>query len=169
MNYFQGNQSTKTNESCSSWEQILFEVPQGSVLRPIFFNICLNDLSLILNDADIANCADDNAFHKACGNVEAVAKTLRMLTENLFKWFKDNQTKDNTDRFHLILNTGHPNQIQTGNSLIKGNLCEKPLSGKFNYKLAFDQNVKIIFKKAKAKLKVLARVVSYIALEKKKY
>ena len=37
MNKSQGNQRTKTNKSCISWEQILFRVPQFLVLRPIFF------------------------------------------------------------------------------------------------------------------------------------
>ena len=41
------NQRTKINESCSSWEQILFGVPRvGSVLGPILFNIFLSDLFL---------------------------------------------------------------------------------------------------------------------------
>ena len=85
-----------------------------------------------------------------------------MAAEKLFKLFKNNQMKENTDRFHLILRTGESNQIQTGNSLIKVILCEKLIRVKFDHKLVFDQNVKIFYKKAKAKLKALARVVPYI-------
>ena len=33
-------------------------------------------------------------------NVDAVFKTLRMLVENLFKRFKDNQMKGRTDKCH---------------------------------------------------------------------
>ena len=50
--------------------------------------------------------------------------------------------KDNTDKFHLILSTRDSNQIQIGNSVIKGSLCEKLFSVKFDPKLAFDQNIK---------------------------
>ena len=50
--------------------------------------------------------------------------------------------KDNTDKFHLILTTRDSNQIQIGNSLITGSLCEKLFSVKFDHKLAFDQNIK---------------------------
>ena len=50
--------------------------------------------------------------------------------------------KDKIDRFYLILNTRDSNQIQIGNSLIRGILCEKLLHVKFDHKLAFDQNIK---------------------------
>ena len=110
---------------------------------------------LILKETDFANYADDIAnyaadfanyaddilimlmtllimlitlpFYKTCENIDAVPETLRMSTEKLFKWFKDNQTKDSIVQFYLILSTGDSSQIQVGNSLIKGILCENSL------------------------------------------
>ena len=57
----------------------------------------------------IACYADDDNLHEACDNVNAVFKTLRMSAEKLFKRFKDNQMKGNTDKCHPILGTGDPN------------------------------------------------------------
>ena len=38
----------KINQAYSSWEEILFGVPQGSTLCPILFNIFLSDLFLVV-------------------------------------------------------------------------------------------------------------------------
>ena len=66
-------------------EQILLEVPQGLVLRPILCNMFLSDLSLNLNDIDMVSYADDNILYKAFGNIDAVVEGLRISTKKLFK------------------------------------------------------------------------------------
>ena len=83
------------------------------------------------------------------------------------KLFKDNQLKDNIDRFHLILGTEDSNQIQTVNSLIKGILCEKLLGVKFDHKLAFDRNIKSFCKKGKSKIKGVSQGCSICCISEK--
>ena len=75
------------------------------MLGSILFNIFLGDLFLKLYDIDITCYADDNTHFKACGNFDAVAKTLRMSAEKLFKRFQNIQMKRNTEKYHLILST----------------------------------------------------------------
>ena len=53
-------QRTKINFEYSSWEEILFGVPQGSILGPLPFNIFLYNLFYMMSDADFASYADDN-------------------------------------------------------------------------------------------------------------
>ena len=53
-------QRTKTNSSYSSCEEILFGVPQGSILGPLLFYIFLCDMFFVLSQTDFASYADDN-------------------------------------------------------------------------------------------------------------
>ena len=63
-----------------------------------------------------------------------------MLAKKLFRWFKDNQMKDNTGKYYLILSRGDSNQTQIRDSLIQGSLCEKFLGVKLDRNLTFDQH-----------------------------
>ena len=64
---YPGNQwqRTKINATFSSWSAWLKDVPQGSVLGTILFNIVPNVSFFILKDTDVCNFADDTSPH-AC-------------------------------------------------------------------------------------------------------
>ena len=125
-------QRTKINQSYSSWEDILFGVPQGSILGPILFNIFLSDLFLIVDDVDIANYADDNSIYREHENIDDLITSSQDATAKLFKWFSDNQMKE----------------IHIGDSLIESSTCEKLLGIKIDSKLRFDDHIQELCKRS---------------------
>ena len=64
FSYFKNRkQRVCLNNTYSEWIDILFGVPQGSILGPLLFNIFLCDLFLFLHDIPVANYTDDNTPH----------------------------------------------------------------------------------------------------------
>ena len=51
--------------------------------------------------------------------------------------------KANTDNCQLFMSTKNTPELQIGDSLIKTSSCEKLLGVKIDYKLTFDEHVKI--------------------------
>ena len=63
------------NGDYSSREEILFGIPQGSILGPLLFNIFLCDLFLIMKETSVASYADDNTPCVAAENLDEVIKS----------------------------------------------------------------------------------------------
>ena len=145
-------QRTKINHSNSSWEDILFGVPQGSMLGPILFNIFLSDLFLIVDDIDIASDADENTIYKEYENIDDLIKSLQNAAAKLFKWFSDNEMRGNTDKCHLLLSKDESSEIHRGDSIIENSTCEKLLGIKIDSKLRFDDHIQDLCNKANRKL-----------------
>ena len=75
-------QRTKINESCSSWKEILFSVPQGSILGPLLFNIFMCHLFFKVNE--IANSVDDNTPFVSDDRLDDVLDSLENASLNVF-------------------------------------------------------------------------------------
>ena len=98
-------QRTKINKEYSSWEEILFRVPQCFILGPLLFNIFLCDLFLIMNNIELASYADDNTPYAVGNNIEELIVKLQNVSKTLFQWFSDNQMKSNPDECNFICST----------------------------------------------------------------
>ena len=161
-------QRTKVNHAYSSWEEILFGVPQGSILGPILFNIFLSDLFLVISDTDFSSYADDNTLYDSGNSIDEVISSLQESAQKLFQCFCHNQIKGNTDKCHLIVSTDKPIETQVGESLIKSSTCEKLLGVKIDNKLNLDTHFKGLCKKANNKLRAFARATPFMSFEKNK-
>ena len=86
-------QRTMINTEKSSWGEILFGVPRGSILGPLLFNIFLSDLFLIMNNTELASYACDNTSYSVGNNIEELIVKQQNPSQTLFQWFNGNQMK----------------------------------------------------------------------------
>ena len=63
---------TKNNDTYIKYCEILFEVPQGSILGPLLLNIYICNMFYDINDCDIASYADDNTPYASSRNLDAL-------------------------------------------------------------------------------------------------
>ena len=71
----------------------VFGVTQGSILRPLLFNIFLAGLFFIISNINIASYADDNTSYIAADSIDDLIKSLEEASTALFQWFDNSFLK----------------------------------------------------------------------------
>ena len=137
---------------------VRYRVPQGSLLRPLLFNIVLADLLFTVNDIDIASYADDNTPNMIADNVDDLITSLEQASNGLLEWFKNNVLKSNADKCHLLVSTNDRLSVNVDGFKIDKSDTGKLLGVKFDKKLTFDDQSVAICKKAGRTISALARV-----------
>jgi len=155
-------QRTKVNGSYSSWLELLFGVPQGSILGPLLFNIFINDMLYFITDSKIANYADDNTLYTVSNNITELLNILENETTIILDWFQKNEMKSNDDKCHLIICNQENVSVTLGNEKISESDSVKLLGVTIDKKLNFTEHVSELCKKGNQKLHALARVSKYL-------
>ena len=161
-------QRTKIADSYSSWQDILYGVPQGPILGPLLFNADLCDLFIAMSQYDIANYADDNTPYVPGRNIKEVVASLEEVSEVIFQWFRDNKFQGNASKCHVLLSTDKQGHVNIGTAQIENMQKEKLLGITIDSKLSFDKHIQQICSRASAKLKALARIAPFMNITKRK-
>ena len=122
----------------------------------------------MLDHTYFASYTDDNTPYTVNENAEEVTRTLEQISKTFLQWFKDNKTKLNPDKCHLILNGKENRGINVWNVVIKNSRHEKFLGVLFDQTATFGYHIENMYIKVSRKLQALARVPPYMDLTKKK-
>ena len=91
-------QRTNMNNAFSRYSEIIYEVPQGSILGPLPFSI----YNYNIIKCDIASYADDNTPYNFDFNLDNVISNLEKSTNSLLNWFRENHMKVNASKCHFL-------------------------------------------------------------------
>ena len=161
-------QRVRVNSSYSTWSDIVYGVPQGSILGPLLFNIYLSDLFMFCEKSNIANYADDNSPFSFNKDITSVIGQLEYDTKALLEWFNNNDLKANPDKFHLVLNESNDKYfIEIENFKIPNSNCKKLLGISIDNNLSFDDHVAELCRKASQKLHALARISNFMKFKQR--
>ena len=160
-------QRVKVNDSYSSWSEILFGVPQGSILGTLLFNIVKCDMFYFMEDFEIANYADDLTSFSANLNHKSVVEELETSSTMLFTWLRNNHMKANTKKSHLLLSGRNRLTANIDGNVIKSEDNQISLGITIDSKLSFNKHINDLCKKVSARLNALAGISNYMDLPKR--
>ena len=155
------HQRIKLDSLFSSWIQTIIGVPQGCILRPLFFNIFLNDLLVINLRPNVSNFADDNTLRHCRETTKNIIKGLQSDLKIVLKWFRNNQMKANPRKFQYMLLGNHkPLKIEIEGFPLEPARSVSNQLGQLtiDHNLTFDTHMSNICKTASAKVKSLSRI-----------
>ena len=161
------SQKTKVGSSFSTYLDIVYGVPQGSILGPPLFNIDLCDLFFGNYSSDFANFADDTTPYECGHSFNEVINNFETTTEKVFEWFSFHNLKANTLKCQLIVSPYEPVSLNVSGSTIESSSCEKLLGIFIDSNFTFEYNINRICRKTSQKLQALSRVSKYISGDKK--
>ena len=89
-------QRTVLNGQCSNWGDISAGVPQGSILGPLFFLVCINDLTADLK-CNVKLFADDTSLFTVVHDSNTATNDMNHDLELISKWAHDWRMSFNPD------------------------------------------------------------------------
>ena len=109
--------------------EIVFGVPQGSILGPFWRNILFGDLFFIVTSMDIAKYyADENTPYATANDIDSLIASLEEVSKYLFTWFDNNLKTNNGEKCLLLVSSNEKVTIKKGSHEITDTKHEK-LSG----------------------------------------
>ena len=95
-------QQVQINNKFISESTVIAGVPQGSIDRPLLFNLFINDLVLFIQYCTLSNYADDNNLFSMGKNKDQVKTFLSSDFKIINNWFYENFMVLNPEKSHFM-------------------------------------------------------------------
>ena len=161
-------QTTKVGASLSELLNIIYGVPQGSILGPLLFIIYICDLFIVNEDVNFSSYTNDTTPFIIGMSFGQIISELESIISDISQWFMNNNLKVNARKFHLFLSPYEDQTITVENYVIKSSGVEELLGVTINSNLNFKEHILSLCKKANRKLHALSRVPKYLTLNKQR-
>ena len=152
-------------------EPVYCGVPQGSILRPLFFIIFINDLSDYIEHASVIMYADDTVLYVSHESKEKIENDLNQDMQNLLSYFRKNELvinlkkrKTETMLFGRTkrLKAAGENNVSYNNQRINFTETYKYLGNIVDHHLKFSENFEKSYKKESSRLRLFERMRCYL-------
>ena len=124
--------------------------------------------SHVVESVDIGSYADDTTPYVCLEDIDLIVEKLEVKANEIFQWFNENAMKANAANGHLLITANEERNISIGGEKIQNSKNGKLLGVTIDNKLSFTEHVHEVCDKASQKLNAVARLSSFMSLEKRR-
>ena len=142
-------------------------VPQGSILGPLLFLLCINDLGHICSNTTTLLFADDTNLFKSGKDLNKKQDELNSELAKISLWLKVNKLSLNIGKTHFMVFTNKKKRLNDLNILIDGTRIEEVKKTKFlgviiDNKLSWKDHVAHVVGKVSRGLGMIIKARNYL-------
>jgi hypothetical protein len=176
---FNRSQAVVVDGIASRRAEVIYGVPQGSVLGPVLFVMYMKPLSLLLEGHAVGNqsFADDSQLYNSSPPSDAIASAQRLqsVISDVKSWMTRNKLKLNDDKTEALMihnprtrtstTTSLPPSIEVGSATIQFSSSARNLGFILSHDLSVEKHVTHVCRSAYAALRQISSIRQYLSVD----